>query len=137
MKRLTLILTLALFGCAAPPQPSPVPTQAVAPIVQPTPNAGQPAPEYGSLEVCVDGLGVRPGSGYPYKLTTFVVGVSGVLLYATIDTPCPRMERQPAGAVWVVEAHDGPWGLRATPNSQSVTIRANQTVTARVRVGWE
>jgi hypothetical protein len=130
VKRLTLILTLALFGCAAPPQPSPVPTQAVAPIAQPiAPTQPQPAPEHGTLEVCVDGLGG--------KLTMYPLQVSGAALYATTDNPGPRMERQPAGAVWLVEAHDGPGGLRATPNGQSVTIRANQTTTARVRVGWE
>jgi hypothetical protein len=130
MKRLTLILTLALTACAVPPQPSPVPTQAVAPIAQPiTPPQPVPAPEYGSLEVCVDGLGG--------KLTAYALQVSGAALYATTANPCPRMERQPAGAVWLVEAHGGSWGLRATPNRQTVTIKANQTVTARVRLSWE
>lgn len=147
MKVLLLLFVLLLGACTSPQvvaEPPPPQTQAPTPPTQPTPPdeptqpqpAPQPVREYGNLEVCVDGLGVRPGP-YPYKLMSYAVFVAGTVLYATATNPCPRLDRQPAGAVWEVVAHDAAWGLKATPNQQTVTIVANRIVTARVRVGWE
>ena len=130
-----ILLTLLLVACATQPAPQPItpitpapaPRGATSPIRQ---------PQYGYLEVCVDGLN--------QKLHSYTLEAGGQRMWLTLAQPCQVLTDEltqaplalPAGATYEIVARDGGWGLRASPNYQTATIVGGQTVTARVKVGY-